>query len=1108
MKKSINLVTGAEGEEVKTAIRSDYNLNARPKLTVDWNWNRYATPTATNTPLDDDEGFDIDVFPIESIVEPLRPNKGVSKARVNQAIVADGYARAKDPKFYIASTEDVYKYWTSPYTTDTSGNFPLHTDGLTSARPRVTYDRVVKTNKIIIRLENTWASPKTYEVRIATTLGGSIGASPIGGSNPSIAKDGTITLYYNGTAWVSEKPTNLVTTDVSAIELRVSQMGPGIKRNGYVMTYSTRTSQSKVPTTGGNSSLNVIAIEAHFETDLTNRLINVSDDFDMSDKSELYPIGTTTSNKADISLSNEDGVFNKENTSSIYYGLTEANAKFNLEYIYIVGGIQHSVQEFVMYSDGNWSGSDGTVGVSLTDYSKFLDESKPNSFMVENKTTPELIWRVLDMVGFVDYEIQESDLVIESVIPVFWTDGEKTVWEVLSELATATQTAIYFDNFGKLQVKTRQQAFKETGIDWSLYGIKSGTSLPDIVSWQPSSEYEANTIAVKYKATKWKLNSLGKDATSVVWAPETDVSVLRSSPLTSTLDGSSTHLFVNQKDAITWPYSSKVQIDGEIIEYEGKQFVYYTYSSSTNETTGVITYSSGGKVTKDVKSADEYNKLNRVTPVEYRYRNYFTGGLRIKERATWNSEEKTHSLNLSNWSTKYELKAKSSATSVLNPYGFNQQPSESTATINTPNAMVDADDTYWAFRGQSGASGYKSYGTRFKFNESSSNTTQIAGLCYQLNTSRENGYYVEVKLSARLSAKDRATNNEVTIYSRKNGVDTVIAKGSAVLIGKNIWYDLDIYHSGSGNTQGISAWINGQKVAHGTTNASTAQSDGGRFGLFARGRTNISFEYIFAVARNIREPADDYGFFDLKYGAARGGAWEREHVWELGTRWKKIRKHKWKKETYKHNQYVFDEFGPYVHEIREFDVTFDPAPVRYSYLFNTNTWYSSVLEYTSTPFGSKFIIANTGRSNAVIHGDDSLTYAGSNASINQVSVVLGQNLEIADDEIITRTNKYSVRVRGKIESELSSDWIQTKAMAEELAIWMNRHWSESVDEVEAEIIGNPLIELGDVVDVEYPLQNATSATHQYFVVGVKNSFDMGLKTTLTLRRRRLSRDAS
>lgn len=1110
MKKSVNLATGVEGDDVAEAIRTQHVVHAEPRLRMDWNWNRYTSPLAVNTPDDQDVGFDIEHFPIESIVEPLRPTKGVAKARVGESVASRGYITSKTPKFYASSVDDIYKYWTSPYITNGSGVFPLHTDTITTARPRVEYKRTVdngdgttsdvattvRTNKIVIAFEDTWASPENFTIHISTAVAGPLSLIA---TNPVVASDGTVTLYWSNGAWVSVRPDELETESlptISVIELRVTTMGPGIRKDGTVMEYHNGDGVL-VPTTGANSSLNVISIEAHLEADMTDRLSTVSDTFDMGDVDQLYPIGTITTNQASLSLFNDDGWLNAENNDvdNPFVGLIEPNARVNLEYIYDLPTGQFSVQQFDMFVS-SWSpDSEGEVGVELEDYSKYLKEMKPRAFMVENKTSAEIVWRLLDSVGFSDYQIgsEDRDDTTDHIIPVFWTTGEETVWEALDEIAKATQTAIYFDSDGQLQVRTREAAFREDVVDLALLDRDdAGTgTLSNIYSWSPESEYEANKINVLYKTTKWKVNSMGKPAMSKVWEPDSETVTLRSSPLVRTITNTSNFIYIPQKDVRIWPFASKVQIDGEVIAYEGKHFVYYTMENGVQTRNATI-----------VKSHAEARKLHRTAPAHLRRKSHYTGGLKIVEREVWNTSLRDHSVDVNGWTTKLELDRRGGDVRRLDPRGFRHNKSESTVTINTPRSMKDADDTFWAFRGQAGATGYKVYGTRIKFNKDKASSTQTGGLCFQMSGARENGYYVEVKLTKNLGRKGRKIANEISIISRTAGKEVVLDRGAASAIAENIWYDIDVYHSGTGNDQRISVWLNGQVIAQSGVSAATAQADSGRFGIFAKGKTNVDIEYIYGVDRSIKEPLDDYGFYDLKYGGIRGGQWEREYVWETRTRRRRIRKKRWVKEKYRHNQYLFDEFGPYVHEVREYDVKFDPAPVRYSYLFSTNEWYSAQVEYVGNPTGAKFIVANTGRINAVLHGEDRLVYAGAGNGVNQVFVVLGQNLEIADEEMVTEKNEPAIRARGEIEVELSSDWIQSKAMAKDIASWMNRHWGGSVDEVRVEVFGNPIVEIGDIVSVKYDEIGATPATHEYFVVGTQTDFDKGVGTTLRLRRRR------
>lgn len=1110
MKKSKNLSTGAMTNDVKTAVRSSYNLTALPRLTADWNMNRYTSPSADNIPSEDTDGFDIEAFPIESIYEPERPTKGVIKALVGQALAGREYQYPNSAKFYVGSTEDTYKYWTSPQATNASGVFPLHSDSKSVVRPHVLYPELIKVNKIVVKFENTWATPNSYNIYTRTEIVAGRSASAGWGNaiaaNTAVANDGTVTLYFDGSAWTATKPATLVTTTISGIMVEVKTLKAGKKKDGTDTTYTYRalngegrpTGELITKTTDGSkSNLNLIAIEPHIEVDLTDRISAVDDTFDMSEANQLYPIGTITTNQASLSLANDDGLFNNENSESEFAGLIQPNVKFNLEYIYTLSGVQHSVQAFEMYAE-SWDGqSSETVDISLEDASKFLKNTKPRPALFEGKSSTEIIWRILDSVGFVNYEISQEDRVIDHTIPFFWTDGVKTVWELLDEIAQATQTAIYFDSNGVLQVRTREAAFRDlSNPDWTLRAVKSGTELPDIIDdgLDVTGEYEANKIEVTYKATKWKVSRRGTPALSKVWEPDTESVVARSTPLVRTLNDSEDKIWIDQKTSRYWPFVGKVNIEGEIIEYDGKQYVYYT---GTGE---------GTKNYAIVKDDDERKKLHNSSPDSLKSKNHYTGGLKIKERAIWNTEKHSHEVDVNNWNTRVTIATEGSATSTTGDRGFIFNRDKSTVTIDTPARMVDGNDTFIVSRGTTNVSGYRVCGTKLRFRKDADSGTQRAGFGFSLG-GNDDGYYVEVTPTSKMDGRTRSTRNEITLYSRVNNHWKVLDKTSAVAIAPEIWYELDAYIDRSGAQDHITVWVNGHKIGEAFTDAGTKQPDTGKIAMYARGRTKVEYEYIYGVNRDMDIPADDFGFYDLKYGGMRGGMWEREMVWRLKTRWHKVKKKKSTKETYRWNAYLFDEFGPYVHEIREFDVKFEPNPVQYATLFSTNEWYSAPVEFNSNPFGAQFIISNVGRKNAILHGEDSLIFQSIDRAVNQVLCVLGRDLLIEDDESIKRRNMKSIRARGVVESELSSDWIQSKGMARDLAEWMSRHWSAGVDEISVEVFGNPLIEIGDIVDVDYPDKHMSPATHKYFVVGTANDFESGIGTTLTLRRVRTAADS-
>lgn len=1091
MKTSTNLSTGTVDTTVSDYLVTADNVVAVPRLIFDWNLNRHTTPSADNTPAEDTDGFDIDSFPIESIYNPRRPTKGVAKALINQGVASAKYSNPNDIKFYVGDQDDIYKYWVSPYATNGSGNFPLHTDSKTTARPRVTYPSPLQVNKIVVKFETSWATPDDYNIQIKTTTGGAY--SNIGGTSPTIDSHGVATLYYNGSSWGTTRPSTLVSTAVAGIQLEVRSMGGGTDREGNPTTYVKRSYDTSSPSTlgtltthttdGSNSSLSLIAIEPHLEVDFSDRLIGEQNTFDYSTTSQLYPLGTLTANDSTLTLANDDRLLDQKNLSSPYYALVRQNANVNLEYIFTIDDVEHSVQQFNMYT-GIWAPqSDGTMQVPLTDYSKYFDEDKPRSFMWENKSVTEIVWRICDSVGFVDYDIQVEDVTTDHTIPVFWSDGTKTVWELFNELSEASQTAIYFDARGRLQVRLRDAAFNASASPTiHLLGEDQGSSLANIISLEDAEELQANKITVTYRATDWKVGTTGLPALDYVWQPDGDL-VVRSSQLKKNIDDTSDKLWLDQKVVVVWPYTSKVQIDGEILQYDGKEYIYWTGDGTVRNTVVV-------KSQDDIK---KYDKLSNNTV----NKNVLSGALMLTERGVWNSDERDHNVDADNWSTQQFVYQNGNLHSGSGARGFKFNRASSTVTLDTPSNMKDAKDLLLAYRGSTAQTGYHLYGTRFQFDQHGG-PTQRAGIAVQLNGSNFNGYYIEVTPSSKIPNKKYKHTSEVQVWTRNGGDWKKLDQGKHTSIRAPRWYDLDVYVK-QGSPDTIDVFLNGQLVSSASASGGDKQADSARVGMYARGKSKIHFEYFYAIARSTPEPLDGYGFWDLKNGAMRGASWELEQVWQKHTKSTKRPRRKSTKNKAKYSGYLFDEFGPYVHEVREFDVKFDPAPVQYSFLFSTNTWEAAPVEYYSDAFSAHFVIANISRTNAILQGDDTLLF-GSGDAVSQVCTVLGRDLIVQEDQTVTSQNDEAIRIDGEVESEMSSDWIQTETMAQALCDWMKDHWSIGVDQIEVEVFGNPCYELGEVADVYWPSENMSPSTHKYFVVGLNTGFSNGVTTSMTLRR--------
>lgn len=1087
---------------VSNAIRKDYAVNARPRLVAEWNMNRHYSPTAKNIPDEDTDGFDIEVFPIESIVEPIRPSKGILKARTDEALVTD-LDRSGTSRYYSISDNDVYKYWTSPAKTNGSGAFT------TTVRPHIIYDEDVMVNKLVIKIENFWATPSAFTIKTSSVAAPAYpGDWTTRATNPTINNKGEITLYWNGTAWSSTKPSliNPPMTTIRGVMIDVTAMGAGRDLNGNVTTYhkAIRSGNNWVETdyntTGANSFFNLIEISARREVDITEYLISVSDEFDTSEVSNLYPIGTLTSNGGSITLSNiytdngvsKVGYFNNDNTP--LKGLIQPNVEFDLEYIYTIAGNEYPVQQFHLYGEDFTGQLSEEVTVSLVDASKHLEAITPPAAMYEDMTVPQLFQRVLDISGFVDWVLDEDDRVVKHIIPVFWIDGEKNTWEILNDLATATQTAIYFDSFGKLQIKTRETAFdKLKSPTWTLRGNNSGDELADIISIEDNGEIGANKLTVTYHGTRWDNYNNGTPYMQKVWEPE-GTTVLRSTQLSRTLNNDDAYFWMPPADARIWPYEGLVQIEGEIIKYAGKRFIYYTGANGATQNTVVV------------KSQDEHKKYNSKTLPVHRHKNYFDGaffipvidGSRDNARGYWNSEKRIHKTDISNYNVRRLFYSGGVALATPLTGGLQHFPGQSLVRLNSHPTATGNDATV-AQIGEVGGTGYRYYGTKFKFVKESGLTDQRAGIIIN-SRNGDDGYYIE--LQANIDTKDRARRNELTIFTQKGGSfgTKMLSAGTEVAVVPDKYYELDVILSNSGSNHVITVMLDGKTmlVANVASAGTDFQANSGRLGMFVRGKTKADFEYLYAVARTEKDPSDDASFFNVKEGGFTGEQFIREWVWGWKTR-KKRKKKKWTKERYRWNQYFFDEFGPIIHEVREFNVTFDPNPVKHSRLYMSNDWDAICTEYNSSPFGARFVLTNVARNNAVVNGEDNLTFGGTRA-VPQILTVIGRVLVIEEAETVVVKDEQSIKERGAVEAELDSQWIQSKTMANDIANWMKSHWSQGLDSLNVTIFGNPLIEIGDIVSIDYSERHLSADTHKYFVVGASTTFSQGIETELTLHR--------
>jgi hypothetical protein len=1069
--------------QLKNALKEGMALRSKPRVIAEWNHNRY-TPIQTVDNFghpEADNGYDLEVYPIESITEPLRPTAGLLKARAGEGAVIQGYADTpRGYRTYTASPDAKYKYWTGPAqantTTYTESGKIFVTPGYVlpqPVQPYVLYSKTAFTNKLYICIENSWANPAVWDIQITTD--GTNWTTVASQVTPD--SQGRVQLYRQADGSWSTTVYRDNPTYIRGIRLLVKSMARW------------------------NSWFNLVELGARLERDLSEWLIDYSVKHDMGEPDQITPIGITSSNTGSITLSNIDGIFNYDNPDSPYHGLIDANVKFTIDIgmdVSTWGGSGYEyIRQATMYSEA-WSGGEESVSINLKDSSKFLQEMTPLPELMENVSIGMAIWRILDAVGFVDYNYSRDAEVASNRIAFFWTDEERTVWDHIQDLCRTTQSAAWFDEYGVLQIKTRDSAFnKSAPIAWTLDYAKNGTKQPDIIDVEVGSNFEANKVTVKYTTTKLAEDSLGRPISEIVWQPEGDV-VLRSSALVGNISATDMRFWIDKKDVTTWPYEGIVNIRGELIKYKGKGYRYYPKGRSY---TGDIEKDTIFKV---IYSTDEKNQIDRELSSEFHgWRNYFTGYMRVEERGWDISKPMAHDNIQDIWHSNGSYFGKTGGTQKRWNGGTKFMPTDSILRLQSTGKKAGGDHWYTARRGAWTGESPKFIGTRMKFPSNPKGKHTAAGIWVWGNIAQNNMYAIDIKCTKNI---DRKTHNEIRVLKRVGGKVYTLGsgkKGVAYAIDYDRWYDIDVVVTSTGR---FTVAINGNVVMNVMDEADGNGDDlpiTGRAGLYVRGDCVTDFEYFYMMADGgIQETdLDNQSYLDI----IKGGYFSSQYYRDFVTRTRYYRKRRGRKITLEerwYNQRYFDEFGNQVHEFRPYDIKFEKAPVVYSSLYVSNDSQAVVDQYIHSPFGAKFIVANASRINSVVNGEDKVTFGADNP-VEQKMVITGRTVQRAEPKDYEVRNEQAIRARGEISLDFQSDWIQSESAAKALGDWIVQNWSEPCDEVEVTVFGNPLFQVGDIVSINYPPKDMEAATHKYWVLGVSQQWDNGPATSLTLRRARI-----
>jgi hypothetical protein len=216
------------------------------------------------------------------------------------------------------------------------------------------------------------------------------------------------------------------------------------------------------------------------------------------------PVGQLLVSTGSLSIIDYKQVFNSNNKDSlvnVYIGdalqFSFVDKNLQLKFYEVVSRVKQDDDTYkdyyiplkTMYADGfpEYDDSNRNLNMGLRDFAFYLESQIAPEIFLTNASTSYIIATLLDSIGFSNYEFRRLPGEQDTVIPNFFISPNKTIMQVLQDLAIATQTAMFFDEMNNLVIMSKRyfvpDSTEERDFNIMLYGsdvlVENAESLPN-----------------------------------------------------------------------------------------------------------------------------------------------------------------------------------------------------------------------------------------------------------------------------------------------------------------------------------------------------------------------------------------------------------------------------------------------------------------------------------------------------------------------------------------------------------------------------------------------------------------------------------------------------
>jgi hypothetical protein len=1026
----------------------------------------------------------------------------------------------------ILSEWSQYKYFVSDLTNKHIGAY---------------YQQQIYTNKIVLKFNVQYAKPDISVVLSNTFTSYS---STISIPNTSISDSGVVILYrqsdgsWTTSPWTVMPTFNLqgqITNSQSINKIVLNQTNTNIKANYSNVTSTGNVAQADM------SRLQVVEISPRLELDLSYFTMNIETQVELDNKQNPLPISAISSNMANVMLSNVPltvsdhvlSLFSNNATGSPLKGLFKKNVKFYLNYLIrdAVSGASSAdkvVPHGVYYAE-SWDGKDiEKTSVQMFDVSKQLQLMSPTDYVSQSEDVFKVISNILDFAGFTDYDYDSlknvcSDKKTLIKVQYFYANGlQQKVFDVLREIFEAYQIGAYINNYGVMMFMNLNTILSNKTPTMSLHDnpVNDTSSVPGLtISSNIVQDTYTETTKVKLgKATiKYRVPQINKtidpsgtgyglsnpaittsliDKNDALWTLDKDDQTTFNYLYESISTVSQNYFKINPMDltktfnSFNMDHDGYVIVEGEILSFRDKEYAF-------NVVPGQLSMpSSGGSKTVVISSSSDLKREVSTFSAESGYSGKIayapTGKIVNVERGLFNTPVRTHTVikTVNDLLSKMQIVEGTSPSVSDNQFYLNASPGAGKTIVKPIN-----EPSY----------NYNTFSTKMQIGPNSGHSfTDGVGGGLVIGIGTANPIYVEIRQDMQNPVKkgDKSyPSYRLYVYnSQGTMLDNPYYSIETKLINDATTYPADSPFSEFGkvvqlrfvktsNSQ-FRLFINKEEMIVKIKDGVTIDTSG-TFGVFslASGSASgyIPFTELYATQSQLETPTVNYHYELPSFANSIASG---SKIFEIS--------------------YML-QVRPQLVGINVYDVQYSLAPAMTAYPLKVSyNWY-----YFTDPVNNKTELNNISVS------EDALSYSNiQNSGFRGKSVVINSTpasvwlkkspdakntvdviYSINTKEVITLSDEYSLEkvfdTSNYAESiEIRTNWMQSRKSALSVLETISKAIDGFSRDTQISVYGNPLFEIGDVVKVNYSLKNISNQT--YFVQGISNTFDQGLKTVLTL----------